>query len=519
MNRVRIATGLTVLILLAGSSALLLRVVMAGPPKIITGTLTSLNPQQGTVGITATGEALETTLSVSRSTALTIDNQAARGSQLKVGMYLSATYDSETLAISRIRAFTEKPDAPAPRPRSTPATEPKMAAGDGPRSPGRSADAADGSWPQWRGVRQDGISTETGLLATWPASGPKLVWEARVGEGFSSMAVADGKVLTLDQQGNQQFCRAYDAESGREAWATPIDTGYENGFGNGPRATPTVDGDRVFAQGSNGSLVCLDLKSGREIWRRSLFADLNIGDNLQWGISASPVVLGDLLLVNPGAAYDKKSGKPVWRNGNDRPGYATPLLFEHEGLAAAAIFTSNALVGIDTANRGRELFRFPWQTDYDCNIATPIYANGSIFISTNYGKGCALLRLSKRDNDLTHEQVYVNKEMKAHFQTPVLVDGHLYGFDDAFLVCLEMATGEQKWKERGFQKGALTLADGKLIILGEQGVLALAEPSPAEYKEISKFSPLSGKCWSAPVVAGGRVYIRNEQVMKAFALR
>lgn len=372
-------------------------------------------------------------------------------------------------------------------------------------------------WPQWRGPDRTGLSSETGFLTAWPDRGLKVLWRARAGGGYSSFAVAGGKVYSMIQEGDNEAVVCWDAENGEEKWRFKYPARYDNDFGAGPRSTPTVDGPHVYTVGATGMLHCLNAETGEKVWAKDLLKEYG-ASNLQWGVSFSPLVDGDLILVNPGgpdgnsiAAIDKKTGKKVWSSQDDKAGYSSPVIATMADTRQVIFFTGTRLVGLSPEN-GKLYWNYPWETSYDCNIATPIVWGDYVFISSNYGKGCGLLKVSKRqDGSLKIERVYENNRMLNHFSTCVLYKGHLYGFSDpGLLTCMNFRTGEVKWSQRGFKKGSLLIADGHLIILGEDGKLALAEATEKGYRQKAAYQLLKGRCWTVPVLANGRLYARNQ---------
>ena len=363
-------------------------------------------------------------------------------------------------------------------------------------------------WPQYRGPSRDGISAEKGWLGTWPANGPKVLWKTSVGTGFSSMAVTNGRVFTMGNQGEQDIVFCLDAGSGRVIWKhTYPSPKSPNSYEGGPNATPTVDGNAVYTFSKQGQLFCLDAESGKAIWSKTA-ADFNANPP-GWGYSGSPLVVGNLVIAEYGArgatlvALDKATGDVVWKSGNDGPGYSSPVPFNWKGVPYVAGFNAFGLVVYNVAD-GKELYRFPWKTAHDVNAATPIVSGDKVFISSGYNTGCALLQITK-DNPV----LWKNRNMRNHFNASVLYDGHIYGFDEAELKCLDGATGEEVWSQRGLGKGSLMAADGKLIVLSERGELVIAQASPDRFQELSRAQILGGKCWTMPVLSGGRVYARN----------
>jgi outer membrane protein assembly factor BamB len=374
-----------------------------------------------------------------------------------------------------------------------------------------------GHWPQWRGPNRDGLSAETGLLTTWPAEGPRLVWKARSGEGYSGLAVDAQRVYTLVQDGDQEAVVCWAADSGKENWRFRYPCKYVNDYGSGPRSTPTVDGEYVYTVGATGILHCLKTATGEKVWRRDLLEEFQ-AENLEWGVSFSPLVDGNLLLTNPGGpngnslvALDKLTGQLVWKGQDDQAGYSSPIAVTAAGSRQIIFFTETGLVSVAPKD-GSVSWRYPWQTDYGCNIATPIGVGDYLFLSSGYDKGCALVKILDDGNGrLQAKRVYENNQMCNHFSTSVYYQEHLYGFNESTLTCMEFRTGKVVWREKGFRKGSLLIADGHLIILGETGQLALAEATPAAYREKASFRVSRNKCWTMPALADGRLYVRDEE--------
>lgn len=395
----------------------------------------------------------------------------------------------------------------------------------------QSASAGAFDWPQWRGPNRDGISLETNLLTDWPKDGPKVLWEQPTGEGFSAPAVADGRVLLLvqdPQKPKDEAVICWDARSGKELWRFRYPARFDEDFGNGPRATASVDGDVVYTVGGTGMMHCLKVKpnsaKGEFVWRHNLLEEF-AASNLRWGVSFSPLIVGDLVYTMPGgpngnslAAFEKTTGKLAWKNLDDKAGYSSPVHATIAGQEQIVFFTESGLVSVD-ASDGMLFWRFPWQTDYGCNVATPIVVNDYIFISSGYGKGCAVVKIDRQGDTFTANLVYSNKRMRNHFSSSVYWKEHVYGFNDGALTCLEFRTGTPRWKESGFDKGSLMIAGGDLIILGENGTLAIAAASPKAYTEKSSLPISTEKCWTMPVLANGLLYVRDQKKIRCLDLR
>jgi hypothetical protein len=381
-------------------------------------------------------------------------------------------------------------------------------------------------WPQWRGPNRDGVSKETGLLKQWPTNGPPLVWKASgAGGGYSSLAVAGGRLFTMGLRGGREYIVAFDVSTGKEVWATPNGSAFRNDRGDGPRGTPTIDGERLYALGGNGDLSCLDRATGRMIWTMNVLKKFG-GSNIQWGISESPLVIGDKVLVNaggPGAsivALNKKDGSLIWKSQSDTAGYSSAISVDAAGATEVIFFTSKRAVGLDLRD-GRLLWEYPRPANDVANVATPVARGNRVFISSDYGTGGGLLEIQSNGKDVTAREVYFTKEMKNHHSSTVLVGDYLYGFSSSILTAMRFDTGEIAWRNRSVGKGSLVYADGRLYCLSENGVVGLVEATPAGYREKGRFQIPQGSLptWTHPVVAGGRLYLRDQDTIFAFDVR
>jgi outer membrane protein assembly factor BamB len=366
--------------------------------------------------------------------------------------------------------------------------------------PGLAAD-----WPQWRGPLRNGVSSERGWFSRWPGSGPKRLWRAQVGEGWSSVAVVGNRVYTMGNTGNRDTVFCLDAGTGKVVWrhSYPCATG---DYG-GPRATPTVDGTVVYTISREAQAYCLNAANGKVIWGKDLKKEVG-AQAPRWGFAGSPLVHSRRVIYNVGAngvALDG-AGRVSWKSGGAGAGYASPVAFTIGNQQGVAIFAASGLVAVNPLN-GRRLWHHPWQTTYEVNAADPIFSGDRVFISSNYGKGCALLRVAGGKASV----VWENRNMRNHFNSCVLIGGHLYGNDENTLKCIDLAGGAERWRSRGIGKGGLTAADGKLIVLTERGELVLAAASPDRYTELARAKVLTGTCWTHPVLAGGRIYCRSHE--------
>ncbi len=378
-------------------------------------------------------------------------------------------------------------------------------------------------WPQWRGPNRDGLSAEKGLLKAWPAGGPPLAWQAKgAGEGYSSFAVSQGRLYTLGARGDAEYVIAFDAASGKQLWERQHGRRFSNDRGDGPRATPTIEGDRVYAYGASGDLSVLDAATGEPYWTINLLKQFR-GSNIQWGLSESPLVLNDRILVNAGGtivALRKTDGSAIWKTGGDEAGYSSAVGQKVGNVNQAIFFTSAKAIGVDI-DSGRQLWSYGQVANDVANIATPIVRGNHVFLSSDYGTGSALLELTPSGNSVRAREVYFTRQMKNHHATSVLVGDHLYGFDSAILTALKFDTGEVAWQNRSVGKGSLVFADDRLYLYSEGGVVGLAEASPTGYREHGRFEIKSGRLptWSHPVVSGGKLFLRDQDNLFAYDVR
>jgi outer membrane protein assembly factor BamB len=372
-------------------------------------------------------------------------------------------------------------------------------------------------WPQFRGPNRDGISLETGLLASWPGGGPRVFWKIPLGEGFSQVAAVQDRLYVLYGQGDDEVAAALDARTGKQVWRVRFDRKYTSGQGDGPRSTPTVDGGLVYVLSGSGRLAALKTANGQTVWQHDLVGEYGAGVP-DWGVSTSPLIEENLLIVNVGGsdkrsvmAFDKTNGKPVWNNLGDGAGYSAPIAITVRGVRQIIVFTAGGIASLAPKD-GRLFWRIPWETSYDVNAATPIFfPPDRLFVSSGYDTGAGLFQIKVAENRVTAAEIWKNRGMKNQFSSSILHDGTLYGFDNGTLKAIDAATGGERWKARGFGYGSLILAGGNLIVLSDKGTLALLEATPREYNQLGAIRVLEGKCWTAPTLANGRLYLRNEE--------
>lgn len=381
-------------------------------------------------------------------------------------------------------------------------------------------------WPQWRGPNRDGVSTETGLLAEWPKDGPPKLWEAKIGEGYSTVSVSNGRVYTIFQDGPNESIICWNEADGKEQWRFSYECAYTNNYGNGPRSTPSIDGNLVYAVGAKGDMHCLTADKGKLVWSKKLLEEFN-AEIPRWGVSFSPFVEGDRVFIVPGgtaghgfAALDKKTGAVLWQKHNDMASYSSPVGATIHGERQIIFFAGTRVIGV-TLEAGDLLWEYPWPIENELNIATPLVVNDYVFISSSYARGAAVLKIAKTGNAWHATQVYKTNWMRNHFASSVRHKDHLYGFDDSTLVCMNFQTGKIAWKQRGFDKGSVALAGDQLYVYGANGILALADADPKEYTERAsfRFTQQDRTCWSVPVIANGRLYVRDLEKLVCFDIR
>ncbi len=403
------------------------------------------------------------------------------------------------------------------------------------------AGAAD--WPQWRGPNRNDISPETGLLKTWSRDGPPLLWTATdAGIGYSAPAIVGKRLYSIGDFGKSEQVFALDTQNGKKVWATEIGPRFDNDWADGPRSTPTVDGELLFALGGQGNLVCLETKTGKKRWSLNMRKDLGGEMMSGWGYSESPLVDGDKLVCSPGgaggtlAALDKKTGKVLWRSKElkDRATYSSIIVAEVGGVRQYIQTThggqsEGAVVGV-AARDGRLLWRVPREGYRTAVIPTPIFHDNSVYVTAGYGAGCDLIKLIPDATGTRAERVYTNKNLKNHHGGVVLVKGKIYGYSDGNgWVCQDLSTGKVLWEDKNvLDKGSLTFADGQLYCYSEKdGTVVLAEATPAGWKENGRFKipreskqpRKRAKIWTHPVVADGRLYLRDLDLIFCFDIK
>ena len=378
------------------------------------------------------------------------------------------------------------------------------------------------SWAQWRGPHRTGVSDETGLAPRWAEAGPAELWRRPLGEGFSAIVVDAGRLYTQFASGGDAFLVGLSAADGSELWRVRTGASFKNSYGNGPRATPTLHNDVLYALGSSGDLVAVNAKDGAVVWKNNLRESFG-AKAPRWGLSGSPLIEGDLLIVNTGGdngrsilAFDRKTGKLRWSARDEQAGYAAPIAMTLAGVRQILVFVGDKLVSLDPAD-GSAHWELGWKTDWGINASTPILLEGDrVFLSTGYERGAIMLKVRKQDDGLVAEELWRNREMRNKFSSSVLYRGMLYGFDEGTLKCVDPEDGTTRWRQRGLGHGSLLAADGKLIALSDRGKLVLADATPEGYVELGTIEAFKTKTWTVPTLAGGRLYLRDEKEIVAF---
>lgn len=406
---------------------------------------------------------------------------------------------------------------------------------------------AEGNWPQWRGPHRDGYAHVADLSTAWPKEGPPLLWQKPLGLGYSSFAVKDGRFYSLFQDGENEVVACWRVADGEEVWRYPYECHSRVTDYPGPRSTPTLDGDRVYSVGSDGKLLCLDAASGSPHWQKELLKEFHAAAP-KWGVAFSPLIDDGLVYTCPGggygnslAAFNKISGELVWKGLDEAAGYSSPLAVTIADTRQIIFFMGQNLVGV-RASDGKLCWRYPWTTSYEVNAATPLFFRARhgekmlhyVFISSGYDRGCALLRVGpaspssatgkesrgRTTSGFEVKKVYAGKQLCSHFASPVRRGEYLFGIDDSRLVCLNLRNGKVLWTRPGIKKGSLLRLNDYLLVLSEEGKLMLLEAVAEKRKPRAETWPFRRRrCWTMPVVAEGKLLLRDEDEMKCFELR
>jgi outer membrane protein assembly factor BamB len=391
-------------------------------------------------------------------------------------------------------------------------------------------------WPQWRGPNRDGISQETGLLAQWPEGGPKLLWQVKdLGAGYSTPAVVGERLYVISNKGQEnEVAQALATSDGKEIWSTRLGNVGPNRGPQYPaaRSTPTVEKDRLYALGSDGDLACLETASGKVVWKKNLRSDFG-GKTGNWAYAESPLVDGEKLICTPGGAeatvvaLDKKSGETIWKCAipeADEAAYASPIVVAAGGVRQYVTFLQKGIIGIE-AKSGKLLWRYnKTAKGSPANIPTPVSRNEFVYSATGKG-GAALVEIKAMGAAMEAAEVYFTPKLPSAIGGAIEHGGYLYGTNGQGLICADFKTGDIKWQDRGIGAAALLYADGRLYLHGENGQVALVEATPEAYRESGRFTPPDqpkdrvGKAWAYPVVANGRLYIRDADCLWCYDVK
>ncbi len=416
-------------------------------------------------------------------------------------------------------------EATVPAPSDTPAASSDTAIAT------PSGDEAVGSWPRFHGPRGDNISDETGLLTAWPEEGPPLVWKTEeIGFGYSGVALAGGLIYTSGNIDGRSVITAL-RPNGEVAWQADNGPGFvDEGRFPGTRGTPTIDGEVLFDESPVGQVGCFRAADGEQVWSRNILEEFG-APNIKWALSESLLIDGDRLIASPGGpktavvALDKQTGETVWQSATaegDMAGYCSPTLVEYQGLRMIFVMTGRALIGVD-ADNGSLLFRFPHKTQYDVNVEKPIFRDGMLYVTSGYGTGSVMLKLTVDGKKVQVEEAWRNKRLDNHHGGVLLLGDYIYGTGmRGKWVCLDWNTGQLKLEARALGKGSLTCAEGLIYLFTEKRRVGLVKPNPNEYEELSRFEiPKGGEgaSWAHPVVCGGRLYLRHGDQLFAYDVR
>jgi outer membrane protein assembly factor BamB len=384
-------------------------------------------------------------------------------------------------------------------------------------------------WSQYRGPNRDGVALSKTPLKAWPkGSQPFQVWKKPIGEGFSGIVIAGEQFITAFGGADSEFIGGFEKATGKEIWRTPLGKMFVEEMGNGPRSTPTIDGDSAYILDSTGGLFAVNIKSGKQIWKVSLTDKFKIKRPLR-GFSSSPLIMGDTLIIPGGGknsafiGLDKKTGEPIWQTGESAAGHSSPFTAVINDVEQS-VFTIARVIekdgerqvleeAVSVSPEGKILWRGPSLSQI---IAMPVFVPpDKVFISSSVENGCLLIQVLP---DGKVETVWNNKEMRNHFNSSVYYKNHIYGFSSSSLKCLVAATAERKWSRRGYGKGSLIIADNKLLVLSDRGKLAMIEATPSGFKELAQAQVIEGKSWTSPTIADGRIYLRNQKEMACYDL-
>ncbi|MDA0204175.1 MAG: PQQ-like beta-propeller repeat protein [Acidobacteria bacterium] len=381
-------------------------------------------------------------------------------------------------------------------------------------------------WPDYRGAHRDGVYDQTAINTAWPSKGLPELWRVKIGGGYASMVVAQGLVYTIEQRRDREVVAAYDLRSGLQHWEHGWPGLFQESMGGpGPRATPTWSDGKLYPLGALGELQALNASNGELLWRRNILEDAGVG-NLTWGMSGAPLVDDGRVIVFPGGrnnksviAYNAADGSIAWTSQDDQGGYASPQLATLADKRQLLYFSGKRIVGLDPAD-GSLLWEHPWYSNNDINSAQPIQVDDDhLWVSSSYRHGSELLKIVPRGDGFVVEVVWEKNSMRNKFNSSVLHDGYIYGLDESIMACIDVMTGERKWKGGRYGYGQLLLAGEHIVVLTESGEVVLVKATPQGHEELAMFQALEGKTWNVPAIADGILLVRNQTEMAAYDLR
>ena len=378
-------------------------------------------------------------------------------------------------------------------------------------------------WNQWRGPNRDGISFEKNIDKNWPVDGPEVLWRTPVGDGYSGIAVSGEKLFTMWDEGDSQYLICMAAEDGNELWRFRVDNNYESEWGDGPLATPIVDQTTVYAISTHGFFHAVNIETGHVIWSQNLVEKYGL-ELPDYGYSVSPLIENEKLFIENGGqenfafiALNKRTGELLWHSQTDEAAYSSPIAITINGKRQIVFMSAKGLFSL-SPEEGSLLWNYDWEsrcsaTDMVLNSISPFFiAPDKLFVSSGFGtiSGGALIQIKEENGEFMATELWLSEDMNNAINSSVFYDNFIYGFDNKKLTCLDALTGTVKWTKLGFQAGSLILVGRYLIILGENGQLALVEATPDKYTEVAQAHILSGRCWTPPTLANGKLYLRNQ---------
>ncbi|HLX42673.1 MAG TPA: PQQ-binding-like beta-propeller repeat protein [Bryobacteraceae bacterium] len=416
----------------------------------------------------------------------------------------------------------QREEAPAPTPVSAPANE-AVPAKAPTATPVKTVPVS--YWTDFRGPHRDGVYSQSEITTNWPSTGLPLVWKQPIGGGYASFTTGEGRAYTIEQRRAKEAVTAYDIDTGRELWAFSYPADFEEVLGGpGPRATPVYHDGFVYSLGANGDLYCLSAKTGKPQWSKNVLED-NGTSNQHWAMAGSPLIVDDKVIVTPGGtngrsmvAYNRLTGEPVWRSLNDRAGYTSPILATLAGKRQIVWLSAQRALAVAVED-GKQLWDFAYPASMDMNCAQPVVVDESnVLFSSSDAGGAVLLEISRNGDEYSARPVWKTNRLKNKFNSSVLYQGYVYGFDEAILACMDAKTGELKWKGGRYGYGQLLLAGGYLVITTEQGDVVLVRATPEGHQELARFTAIEGRTWNIPAIDHGLLLVRNATEMACFRI-